>query len=192
MISALQLDVKTLKQSFPGTQKYFEGENCIFTDFNSKPWEAFKDYSPEYKIADMQLFDIQNCGLYKKSVFDKIGYTDVNFFPAYFIDNDYARRIINSGIKCCALTNARFFHFWSRTIHQGTGGSTSQYFENNRKFYSLKWHGDFGKEKWKIPFNGEAYLFPTLDNVILPGSLKISDRNDEEKIVDFWKRLVTK
>ncbi len=146
VISALQYDIKDLIREFPDTASCFHGGNHVTKDVSSEPWKRFISYSPEHSIADMRLYDIQNLCLYKKSVFHKIGYTDVNFFPAYFIDNDYARRIVLSNIKCCSMTNARFFHFWSRTIHEGSGGSTSKQFERNKDYYKMKWGGEVGKE----------------------------------------------
>lgn len=167
-ISALQFDVKDLTTHYPDTNKYFDGSNKIFRDFTATPWEAFTGYSADLSIADMQLYDIQNMCLYKSSVFEKVGYTDVGFFPAYFVDNDYARRMVISGLKCCTLMNARFFHFWSRTIHQGSGGSNHEYFKNNERHYRRKWGGNFGHETLNPP-------------------IKISDRLMEEQIIDHWR-----
>jgi GT2 family glycosyltransferase len=146
VISALQYDVRDLVKEFPHTKVYFPGSSHKITDFSSECWNLFTNYSDEITIADMQLFDIQNLCLYKRKVFDVIGYADVNFYPAYYVDNDYARRIVIAKLKCCSLVNARFFHFWSRTIHQESGGSNPYYFENNRKYYKMKWGGDFGSE----------------------------------------------
>jgi GT2 family glycosyltransferase len=146
VISALQYDIKDLIREFPDAASCFSGNNYVTKDLSSEPWKRFANYSPEHNIADMRLYDIQNLCLYKRSVFQKVGYTDVNFYPAYFIDNDYARRIVLSNIKCCSLTNARFFHFWSRTIHEGSGGSTSKQFERNKDYYKMKWGGEVGKE----------------------------------------------
>jgi GT2 family glycosyltransferase len=168
VISALQLDVRAFCDMFPETRSCFDGEDYKIYDLSVKCWDKFKDYSPELSIAEMQLFDIQNCCLYKRDCFNKIGYTDVNFYPAYYIDNDYARRIVKSGLHCCSLVNARFFHFWSRTIKQGTGGSSNRFFENNRRYYILKWGGDFGKE--------------TRDAPIL-----IDSRIGELQIIDYWR-----
>lgn len=146
VISALQYDVHDLVGQFPEVEPQFRGGNYVIDDFSGEPWKKFTDYSPEQRVADMQLYDIQNLCLYKKSVFETVGYTDVNFYPAYFIDNDYARRIVLSQIKCCSLVNARFFHFWSRTIHQESGGSNSRFFQNNEHFYMRKWGGKVGHE----------------------------------------------
>lgn len=167
-ISSLQYDVRDLVNEFPDSEKFFNGSGKIFSDFSSKPWEMFTNYNENTNIADMKLFDIQNLCLYKKSVFNKIGYTDVAFYPAYFVDNDYARRIVISGLKCCTLTNSRFFHFWSRTINQETGGSNDRFFANNKRYYRTKWGGDFGQET----------LHP---------EIKIDNRLLEDQIINHWR-----
>ena len=170
VISGSQYDIRSLITEHPETRQWFYGDALLFNDFTKRPWELFTGYSKELQIADMALSDIQNFCLYKKEVFDKIGYTDVNFYPAYYIDNDYARRIVNSKIRCCTLGNARFFHFWSRTIYQETGGSNPHFFEHNRQYYVKKWGGDFGSE---------IYQAPTL----------IDSREGELEKVLYWKNL---
>lgn len=170
VVSALQYDVKSLIKVFPETKKYFYGDACIFTDFTATPWNAFAAKEHQVRIADMQMHDIQNLCLYKKSVMKTVGYTDVNFYPAYYIDNDYARRIVNAGIRCCTVVSARFFHFWSRTIKQGSGGSTSKNFENNREYYVHKWGGDFAQETRQAP-------------------ILIDSREHEEEIIRKWKSV---
>lgn len=171
VISALQYDVKSLLSEHPETQKFFSSdEKLIFTDFSSKPWELYKPSYEKQEILDMSLMDIQNLCLYKKSVFDKVGYTDVNFYPAYFIDNDYAMRLVAAKIKTCTLASSRFFHFWSRTIHQGSGGSTNHFFENNRKYYKIKWGGLVGSETKTPP-------------------IKIDSREGELGKIYFWRNV---
>jgi GT2 family glycosyltransferase len=168
IISAMEYDVRMLVKDFPETAKHFSGEKYIINDFSERPWERFTDYSDKPDIADMELHDIQNLCLYKRDAFDKVGYTDVNFYPAYFVDNDYAKRIDLAGIKCCTLKNARFFHFWSRVFKQGSGGSTDYYFESNERYYMQKWGGDFGKET-KSP------------------KIEIFSRENELKIIRKWR-----
>lgn len=170
-ISSLQYDVNNLIADFPESARYFTGDKHVFSDFNSRPWELFTDYSRDIKIEDMQLLDIQNMCLYKKAIFDNIGYTDVAFYPAYYVDNDYARRIVISGLKCCTLSSSRFFHFWSRTIHQGSGGSNDKYFRNNRAYYRTKWKGDFGEET-------------SHPNIL------INTRDNEEQVIAHWRNAI--
>jgi GT2 family glycosyltransferase len=168
VISASQVDVRAFVSAYPEARKYFNGDKQIFSDFKSKPWDLFKDYSPILDIGHMQLLDIQNLCLYKKTVFDRVGYTDVNYYPCYFIDNDYANRLVKSNAKVCSLSNAKFFHFWSRTIHQGSGGSTSKAFENNKEYYREKWGGDVGQETKTPP-------------------IKIESRDGEVNIINQWR-----
>ena len=155
VISASQYDVKDLVRDYPETRKHFGGEYYKFYGFSSvsSPWKHFTKYDEPLSISSMMLSDIQNMCLYKKSVINTIGYTDVNFYPAYFVDNDYAMRIVKLGIRCCTVENARFFHFWSRTIHQGSGGSNHVYFRKNEAYYIIKWGGKVGHEN-KTPILG--------------------------------------
>lgn len=186
-ICSLQYDVKSLIKDFPEVRKYFAGSSHIYSAFDERPWELFKDYSEESNLAEIGFSDVQNLCLYKRSVFEKIGYTDVNFYPAYFIDNDYARRGVNADLKACTLINSRYFHFWSRTIHQGVGGTTHEAFRRNRSFYATKWGGDFGQEGWKIPFDGGKYQLAP--GIFLPGTLNIDSREQELNVINFWKRI---
>lgn len=184
LICASEFDVRNLCDVYEEAKKYFSGEDYIFSKFDEEPWKLFTDYNRPLEISDPSIANVQNLCLYKRSVFEKIGYTDVNFYPAYYIDNDYARRAVNAQLKSCTLTNAIYFHFWSRTIKQGTGGSNSKFFAANQKFYKKKWHGDFGQEQWTIPFNGSNHRLTT--GLYLPGSLKIDSREDEERIINYW------
>lgn len=186
-ISALQYDVKSLTKDFPETREFFSpGEDYIFSKFETRPWDVFQGWKEDKHVASPGLSDIHNLALYKKEVFDTIGYVDVNFYPAYYSDNDYARRGVNSHLinVSCTLINAYYFHFWSRTIKQESGGSNSKFFDENRKFYKSKWNGDFAQEQWILPFNGKDHQL--IKGVMLPGSLKISSRENEDKIINYW------
>lgn len=83
----------------------------------------------------------------KKSVVDKVGYVDINFFPAYFDDNDYGLRCKLGGVKFGLVPSAVYQHFWSRSIHEGGVRSLNDAnFEKNKRFYISKWGGPPGKE----------------------------------------------
>jgi GT2 family glycosyltransferase len=86
----------------------------------------------------------------RKTTLEKIGYFDVNFYPAYFEDNDYGLRCILGGVKFGIVNSARYYHFWSRSIHEGgVGELNSRYFGANRQYYTGKWGGSVGKETIK-------------------------------------------
>ncbi len=193
-ISACQFEVKGLVRDFPETAKYFDvGNNYEFKDTGARPWEAFTDYNGEKIPTSPGLSDIHNLALYKKLVYDTIGFVDVNFYPAYFSDNDYARRGVNSGLidLSCTLTNAIYFHFWSRTINQGDNIARkehSAYFHANAQFYSTKWGGGFGEEAYKLPFNGNKFLLTP--EIELEPSINIQSRENEKGISRFWRERV--
>jgi GT2 family glycosyltransferase len=184
-ICAREYSVKNLVEEFPEAKKYFSGENLVF-NFGGTPWDLYPRLSSEIVIDATPLSDVHNLALYKKSVFDKIGYIDVNFYPAYYEDNDYARRAVNTKILSCTLRNVIYFHFWSRTIHQGSGGSDHGYFDNNRRFYKQKWSGDFASEGWKVPFDGKEY-YNLGGRLVKNQGLNIQNRDDEKDIVTYWR-----
>ena len=187
-ISSSQFDVRALVNMYPKAKDMFSLEGKFrFDRFGEiEPWNLHDDWKRTDEALEPDVIkDVHNLCLYKPSVMDKIGYIDVNFYPAYYSDNDYARRGVNAGLKTCALGNSQYFHFWSRTIHQGSGGSTHRYFKNNRRFYISKWGGDFAHELWTVPFDGIPH--PLTKSVTLEASLKITKRDTEEAITRFWR-----
>ena len=113
-----------------------------------------------------------SCIIRKKSVFEKVGYYDVHFYPAYFEDNDYAKRCDLAHIKYGTVESAIFYHFWSRTIHEGGMKEINdRRFDANRQYYFAKWGGYVGQEKYVKPFN------------YLANELSIFSRADEAQIL---------
>ena len=111
-----------------------------------------------------------SCLIRQKSSFDKVGYYDVNFYPAYFEDNDYARRCNLSGVKYGTVESATFYHFWSRTIYEGgLKALNDRRFNFNRDYYFRKWGGEIGSERYDQPFGVD--------------SVKIDNRDQEEAIL---------
>src|SRR5208282_502277 len=151
LIAGSELDARSLVERYPDARQHFAGPNLLFTNFKARPWDLHKDNVRPPYVADGVIANVHNLCLFKRSVFDKLGYIDVNFFPAYFSDNDYCMRGVFEGLKSCALYHAEYFHFWSRTIHQGTDTDHSnRAFQLNEEYYRLKWGGTPTKEAWKV------------------------------------------
>lgn len=167
-ICATQFDSKTLVALYPEARQYFQGETLVFSDFSSRPWELHKDLSVPTLEPDA-MKDVRNLAMFKRSVFEKIGYCDPNYWPnSYFEDNDAVARALRANVRACGLRHCVYFHFWSRTIHQGVNRPHGRHFDDNRRFYLEKWGGMPGEETKSPP-------------------IKIPDRSQEQDIIRYWR-----
>lgn len=87
---------------------------------------------------------------------ETVGWFDENFWPAYYEDIDYNRRLMLSGMRNGAVPRP-VFHGVASTrnalppseaaiIHDG--------FRSNEAYYARKWGGERGAERFTTPFNG--------------------------------------
>jgi GT2 family glycosyltransferase len=84
--------------------------------------------------------------------FKKVGNFDENFFPAYFEDNDYFRRmqLANVPIIVNPMLNPVIYRN-SMTIQKSPELNSG--FEKNRQYYISKWGGQPTQETFATPFN---------------------------------------
>jgi GT2 family glycosyltransferase len=183
-LCASQFDSKSLVARYPEARQFFHGDNLAFTDFTSRPWEMHKDFRTPHIEPD-SLKDVRNLAMFKRSVYEKTGYADVNFWPnSYFEDNDAARRANIAGVKSCGLAHCAYFHFWSRTIHQGENRAHGEYYSRNGGHYVHKWGGPVGGERYELPYDGRG--FQLSPEIFLEPKLKIDSRAQEEAIIQYW------
>lgn len=199
-IAASMFDVQSLVNIYPQQAIFFKGPEFTFQHFGTvAPWEIHNaavaaaprvaDFNPE---GPSLIKDVRNLCLFKRSVFDTLGYADVNFWPGgYFEDNDYASRAVNAGIKSCALSHAQYFHFWSRTIHQEESRGQNAVlrargFQRNEEYYRTKWGGAFAQEVHAIPFGGSSYCLAP--GICWTGDLKIGNRSLERSQIEYWSK----
>lgn len=186
-VCSMQYDSKTLVREYPEVKKWFAGPNLVFSDFSARPFDVLLNRVAEIKpeIGENSKCDVRNLCLFKRSVFDSIGYADANFWPnAYFEDCDYCRRGDLAILKGCAVKHSVYFHWWSRTIHQGAKRDNDRFFRQNESYYETKWGGLVGREKYAVPFNGGEV--PLADGLIATPALKISSRANESAAIAFW------
>ena len=96
-----------------------------------------------------------SCFMIKGETIEKVGYFDENFYPAYFEDNDYHRRINFAGMKAVKLNTALYYHYGSMTIKEGADIKrlSNAHYLKNEDYYRKKWGGTPGKETFETPFN---------------------------------------
>lgn len=168
VVCGSEFNSRFLVNTYPEAAQLFTGDNLLFSDFSARPWELHKTYAADAVEPDT-MKDVRNLTLFRRGSFNAVGYDDVNFWPnGYFADNDYWLRCQRSGVRSVGLRAAVFFHFWSRTIHQGEARNHGRYFEHNRDYYVSKWGGPPGAET-KSP------------------ELKIGDRKRERDIIRYWR-----
>jgi len=144
-----------------------ENANLLLEEFPYQLSFDKKEYdSLQYSAGGMN----HSCIVRQKSSFDTVGYYDVNFYPAYFEDNDYARRCNLLNVKYGTVASAMFEHFWSRSIYEGgVQALNNRRFPKNKEYYVKKWGGGVGEEQYEIPFNSQG--------------IKISSREHELKVL---------
>lgn len=145
MVCGSEFNSRFLVDNYPEARPFFRGDNLLFDDFTARPWELHKERRSG--IEPHQRKDIRNFTLFKRSAFEKVGYADVSFWPnGYFEDNQYCERCDHFGVSACGLLDAPFFHFWSRTIHQGENREHGKWFGLNGERFG-EWRAN---PVWKI------------------------------------------
>lgn len=154
MVCGSEFNSRFLFDNYPEARPFFRGDNLLFDDFTARPWELHKERRSG--IEPHARKDIRNFTLFKRSAFEKVGYADASFWPnGYFEDNQYCERCDHFGVSACGLLDAPFFHFWSRTIHQGENREHGKWFGLNRERYD-EWKAN---PVWKIGSReGEAEM----------------------------------
>lgn len=95
------------------------------------------------------------CFMISPRCWHEVGEFDEKFYPAYFEDNDYHRRILMSGYKAITVVKAPYYHYGSRT-QNSINVVNSEQFLKNKEYYVSKWGGEPGAEIYSIPFNDHA------------------------------------
>lgn len=99
----------------------------------------------------------------RQSLFDKIGYFDRNFYPAYMEDTDFDRRVVlHGGVKKAVTSPDIAVHQGCQTVQGHHGKILGDYLWEchslNQIYYIKKWGGKLGEETYKTPFNKDVPL----------------------------------
>lgn len=86
----------------------------------------------------------------RKATVDKLGFMDEGFYPAYYEDNDYHRRMVLAGCEFPRILIDATSAGNAMTMHAGV---KVRYYEC-QQYYIKKWGGLPNEEKYLLPFNG--------------------------------------
>jgi len=92
------------------------------------------------------------CFMLNRLCWEEVGKFDENFFPAYFEDNDYHRRLLLRGFQARIVPQAPYYHYGSMTQNTNHGVNHHQ-FQINQGYYQTKWGGGPGAEIYANPYN---------------------------------------
>lgn len=96
-----------------------------------------------------------------KKAIEAVGYWDEAFYPAYYEDVDYARRMEIAGVEMCHVNESIFYLGGENAgIASSLKRASTQLnmdleagIISNRNRYRRKWGGEPNQEKYTVPFN---------------------------------------
>lgn len=129
--------------------------------FSKHDIEAFQDslvaneHGDFFYTANLISLNMFSCFLIKPETFAKVGSFDETFYPAYFEDNDYYRRMLLKGMVLIPVPT-NISHTPSSTFQAMTPEQQANHHGNfvaNRSYYMAKWGGLPHEEEYLRPFN---------------------------------------
>jgi GT2 family glycosyltransferase len=146
----------------------------VGNDIKFLPGDVAKTNAVLSRNADATIVHAMGCSAFVLTEVGvrTLGYFDENFYPAYFEDNDYLRRVSISGAKTVGVPDFTGIHgepphsYGSCTINSDKRLQMRNLttFGNGMKYYIEKWGGEPAKEKFRTPFNRDVPLgYWTLD-----------------------------
>jgi GT2 family glycosyltransferase len=99
------------------------------------------------------------CGAIGRAAIEKAGFFDVNFWPAYFEDVDYARRVALLGLPVLSDNRTLVEHERMKTVRESPelADKHAEEFRINREYYERKWGGPRGHETFRRPFDDPRF-----------------------------------
>lgn len=117
--------------------------------------DAYNNNSSEFYFTDnLTGLNMFSCFVITPECVNKVGLFDESFWPAYFEDNDYARRMNMANIVSSAV-KTNMGHFGSATLAAYSPAEREKHgyqFRSNRSCYIAKWGGEPGQETFNSPF----------------------------------------
>lgn len=111
--------------------------------------EDISSTSSKVVLCEPKEISLAMMGL-KRQAIDQVGWFDENFYPCYFEDCDYARRIESANLSRAMFEGYKSSHSSGSLAEDPKIRET---FEHNKQYYIKKWGGELDKERYKTPWN---------------------------------------
>ena len=117
--------------------------------------EDMQDFAADYNKSNPDLWEkrttlIGFCYLFKREVFEKVGFLDGRFSPGNYEDDDYSLRILRAGYDLLLCRDTFIHHFGKASFKKNL--STQDAAEMAQRYNSLlERNGDLFEEKWHVP-----------------------------------------
>src|SRR5271166_2286972 len=98
-----------------------------------------------------------------QSLTAKVGFYDENFYPAYYEDTDFHRRMTLAGVEPYRLPTDHTHEGWATIKQEGHRGPTYLGQQKCLEYYTRKWGGAPGQERYTEPFDG-AYFSSSVES----------------------------
>ena len=133
----------------------------LHADVVEKLLGVMSDGSVDFAFPDparSTMHQMFSCFMAKLSLFEKVGFFDERFYPAYFEDNDFHYRMRLAG-AVEAVASCGYDHVNSATIKKYTPKQKEAHhkqFRACKNYYVEKWGGLPHVETYKVPFNADG------------------------------------
>lgn len=112
--------------------------------------EGFNQSNP--RLWERRLRLVGFCYLFKRGVFNKIGYLDERFSPGNYEDDDYSFRIWQAGYELLLCKDTFIHHFGSGSFVRALSPEEEK--QKREKYQKLlKRNANLFLQKWKVPWN---------------------------------------
>ena len=118
-----------------------------------KSIEEMQAFAADYNRTDPTLWEKRTtlvgfCYLFKREVFERVGFLDERFSPGNFEDDDYSLRILQLGYDLLVCRDTFIHHFGHASFLKGNSQQeveerrrrTAALLERNRALFMEKWH----------------------------------------------------
>lgn len=116
-------------------------QRAVSAIINDKPWAFQKTLRDDWCAF-----------ILPKTIYENVGPFDERFFPCYFEDRDYMRRMRHKG---CSIVQTQVLNpaIYKSSQSVEKDKSLLQNFEKNKQLYIAIWGGPPGQEKFSSPYN---------------------------------------